>query len=129
MMKKIIDEMIEALASEIRKDGAFEEFKKQAMKDRSFVEFLKQKEKKECDCENCKIVDKLINNIEGEILKSDLKTEALQIRDPAFSFIEVDYAIERKKEARLKFKKALKNYASHVLAVDYLKKSKENSNG
>lgn len=134
MMKNIIDEMIEKLASELPKDGAFEEFKKQIMKDEGFVEFLKQKglnrDKKECDCDNCKIVDNLIDSLEFEILKSDLKTKVSQLESPAFRFVDVDYAVGRKKEARLKFKRALKDYAPHVLAVDSLvnKKAKGNSN-
>ena len=121
---KMMNEMVEKL----KKDKKFMEFHDKMLKNEDFLNFIKNKEKeekKECDCYNCKTLNNLIKNIEVEILKSELKTKVSKM--PLFDFndCDIDFAIKRKKEERLKFEKALKEYGKHVLAVDFLTNNKE----
>lgn len=138
MIKNIIDEMLEKLASELSKDAAFEEFRKQIMKDEGFVEFLEQKglkRDKECDCIRCTMPDKivdLINNdtqkqVEDAFLKKKEKFTSLYLDEKDKGYIET---IEKEREQAEKIlKKAVRKYTDDTIVFFAMNKAKENSNG
>ena len=138
MMKNIIDEMLEKVASEMRKDGAFEEFRKQIMKDEGFVEFLKQKGLKrdeECDCVRCTMPDKIVDLINNDIQKQvdDIfpknKENIMNLYLDEKDNGNIETIEKEREQAEKILKKAVKKYTDDTIVFFTMKKAKENSNG
>jgi hypothetical protein len=127
-MKKIIDEMLEALASALSEDGAFEKFKEEVLKDKGFVEFLKQKEEKECNCVSCQLRKQTIKNFEENIMiliKSGALDKGFKNVNENLKDDELKFAAEMLDEKKKDLEKAIESYLACYLA-SHIKNEKEN---